>query len=582
MMRAIPRIGVVAASALVLVAVSALANPGTDIQINSDAPGTVQNEIRITRNATNASNLVVAYNDDVGAATSPLGISYSFDAGATWTDTQLGVPSDPSGTSLGFIFDPFIDSDSQGHVFAGYIAATGSFTGPSGLYVERSQDGGVSWSGPTTVAFNPAAVGPIDPSYRFNDRPDMTVDGSDDVYVTWIKDVGIGQPTSDIYFAKSPPAVPPSPGNLTGLDFTGVSPGSVAQQTVNDGANGTDRANAPDVAVASDGTVYVAWIDVDVTNPNPQTAPLMIDRSTDGGVTFGADGTAKTITSLAKHLSTATGTADDARAGSYPAIAVDPSNPQTLYMAYAADPIGADEADIFLIASTDGGVTWSAPSRVNDDATTNDQFHPAIALTPGGAIEVAWYDKRNAANDDAWDVYLAQSTDGGATFSANVRITDQSFSTPTDAFGIEPWLGEYLGLEVDASTAYLAFTSGINDAEGDVFFDTATLPSPPSPTPGPRRCDIRGTNGPDVLIGTKKAEKICALGGRDVVKGRGGDDLILLGPGNDVGRGGRGDDVLKGARGNDRLVGGVGTDVANGGPGRRDRCRAEVERGCER
>lgn len=566
------------------------ASAGVDVQINADAPGSVQNEIRITRLATNPSNLVVAYNDNIGASASPLGVSYSLDGGATWTDKQLGIPIDPgTGGPMGFIFDPFIDSDSAGNVYAGYIAATGSFTGPSGIYIERSQDGGMTWSGPTTIAYNGPAIGPLDPTYRFNDRSDMTVDGSDNAHVVWIKDVGAGgQPTSDIYYAKSPPPGTPGPGNPTGLDFTGASAGSVAQQTVNDGANGTDRANAPDVAVASDGTVFVAWIDVDVTNPSPQQATLHIDRSTDGGATFGSDGIAATITSLAKHLSTAAGSADDARSGSYPSIAVDPSNPQVVYMAYAADPPGTDEADIQLIVSTDGGVTWSTPVRVNDDTTTNDQFHPALAVTAAGAVEVAWYDKRNAPNDDAWDVYLAQSTDGGATFSANLRITDQTFGTPTDLWGIEPWMGEYLGLDVDATTARIAFTSSVNDVKGDVFFDTTSLPPGPSPSPSPSptpppACDITGSAADDVLVGTAAAERICALGGRDVVMGRGGDDVILMGTGNDAaGRGGRGDDLLKGGSGNDALYGGLGADTARGGPGRRDRCRAEITRSCER
>ena len=463
---------------------SAVAAPGVDVPINSDAPGTVQNEIRITQNPTNTSNLVVAYNDAVGTASSPLGISYSFDAGLSWTDTQLGLPMHPTlGTTLGVIFDPYIDADSQGNAYAGYIATDGTFAGAGGIYIERSQNGGVLWSGPTTIAFDNAASGPVDPSYRFNDRPDMTVDANDDVHVVWIKDVGVGQPTSDIYFAKSAPPGAPGPGNPTGLNFTGIGPGSVAPQTVNDSPNGTDRANVPDVVLAPDGTVYVAWIDVDVTNPNPKSAKLMVDRSTDGGVTFGTDITAHTITALANHLSTASGSGDDARSGSYPSIAVDPISSQLLYMVYAADPVGMDEADIFFTKSTNGGGSWSAPSRLNDDVTANDQLHPAIAVKPDGTIDVVWYDKRNSAGDSAWDVYFAKSTDGGATFSPNARITDQSFATPTDSSGTEPWLGEYLGLEVDATSAYVAFTSGSADVNGDVFFDLQpnTLPSNQAP-----------------------------------------------------------------------------------------------------
>lgn len=466
---------------------------GTDVQVNGDAPGTVQNEVRIAQSPTSSSNVVVAYNDDAGASSSPLGVSYSMDAGATWTDTQLGIPLHPTlGTSLSFIFDPFIDSSSTGDFYAGYIATDGTLGGPSGIYIERSADGGATWSGPTTIDFNGASTGPPpDPAYRFNDRPDMTVDASDDLYVVWIKDVGVGQPTSDIYFSKSPP--PPG-----GLDFSGVAPGSVAPQTVNDFPNGTDKANAPDVTVASDGTVYVAWIDVDVTNPNPKPGSLLIDRSSDGGVTFGPDSVVQPISALANHLSTASGlgTGDDARSGSYPVIATDPSTPATVYMAYAADPTpAADEADIFFTRSTDGGLTWSTPIRVNDDLTTTDQIHPAMAVKPDGTIDIVWYDKRNSANDDAWDVYFAKSTDGGATFSANLRISDTTFSTPTNLPGTEPWLGEYLGLEVDGTNAYVAFTSSTGDARGNVFFDVQQNP-PPSRIP---QIDIKPGSDPNSI-----------------------------------------------------------------------------------
>jgi uncharacterized repeat protein (TIGR01451 family) len=453
---------------------------GTDIQVNSDVAGSVQNESRIVRNATDSLNLVVAYNDSIGAATSPLGISFSLDGGATWADRQLSVPVHPTlgtpddGLAMDFIFDPYLDSDSTGNLYAGYIAARGGPGGPSGLYLERSTDKGQTWSGPTTIAFDvrtplPPPPPPPPGPYRFNDRPDMTVDGSDNLYVVWIKDVGQGQPTSDIYFAKSPPPGTPGPGNPTGLDFTGTSGSSVAPQTVNDGANGTDYANVPDVEVASNGTVYVAWIDVDVTNPASKPARLMLDRSFDGGVTFGTDQLVANITALASTLSTTAGL-PDARSGSYPALAVDPSNAQILYVSYAADPAGSDEADIYFIKSTDGGATWSAPLLVNDDGTTRDQFHPAIAVKANRIIDLVWYDKRLSAQDDGWDVYFAASSDAGTSFSPNLRVTDQTFATPTDLWG-SPWMGEYLDVEVSALDADITFTSSVADATGDPFYD---------------------------------------------------------------------------------------------------------------
>lgn len=502
--------------ALSLVAVHA----GTDAPINSDLPGTVQNEIRIARDPNNLATFVAAYNDGSGTGSSPLGISYSSGSGAagTWNDVQLNVPVHPiTGTSLHDIFDPMIAYDSQGNVFAGYIGADQAFGGrASGLFIERSTDGGMTWT-PPIPGWNPTAIdanlaasppGGPDPRFRFNDRCEMTIDTTDNVHVVWIKDVDVGQPTSDIYYAKSPPAPPgpPAMSNPSGLNFTGLpSPQSIGPKTVNDnsGSGGTpgcptnpsglsDFGNAPDVEVASNGAIYVAWIDVDVTTMGPNPARIMFDVSTDGGMTFACDITALILdgsvanprTAVARNISTTPQPAgsplahDDVRSRSNPTIALDPSTTTTIYMAFAADPAGAadpsglDEADIFFSRSTDGGQTWSAPVVVNDDTGDNDQINPLIRTKPNGTIDIAWFDKRNSANDDQWDVYIAKSTDGGATFSANTKITDQTFTSPWNSNQSERWLGEYLGMVVDSTTAYVAFTSSVNDQFGDNFFDS--------------------------------------------------------------------------------------------------------------
>lgn len=66
-------------------------------------------------------------------------------------------------------------------------------------------------------------------------------------------------------------------------------------------------------------------------------------------------------------------------------------------------------------------------------------------------------------------------------------------------------------------------------------------------------CDVRGTSGDDVLVGSTRRELICGLAGDDVIKGLGGNDVIF------------------GHGGNDRIVGGAGQDIVVGNA-RRDRC----------
>ena len=87
--------------------------------------------------------------------------------------------------------------------------------------------------------------------------------------------------------------------------------------------------------------------------------------------------------------------------------------------------------DIAATRSTDGGVTWSAPVRVNDDVGSSAQFFPWISFDPHGNAHVAWYDRR----EDGFkiDVYHARSVDLGATFEDNTRVTAQAY-TP-----VLPW-----------------------------------------------------------------------------------------------------------------------------------------------
>jgi CSLREA domain-containing protein len=79
---------------------------------------------------------------------------------------------------------------------------------------------------------------------------------------------------------------------------------------------------------------------------------------------------------------------------------------------------------------------------------------------------------------------------------------------------------------------------------------------------------ILGSDGPETLRGTRKADVIVGLGGDDKIKGRGGADLICGGAGDDKIKGGAGKDRLIGEAGNDLLVGGPGRDLFLGGPGR--------------
>jgi len=98
----------------------------------------------------------------------------------------------------------------------------------------------------------------------------------------------------------------------------------------------------------------------------------------------------------------------------FPAVAVDPTNGK-LYAAWS------DAHTVFFSASSDHGDHWSAAVAVNVDPAHTALF-PWIAAY-GGKADVVFYATTAASKDDAaavWNVYLARTTDQGASFQQSL------------------------------------------------------------------------------------------------------------------------------------------------------------------
>ena len=98
-------------------------------------------------------------------------------------------------------------------------------------------------------------------------------------------------------------------------------------------------------------------------------------------------------------------------------------------------------------------------------------------------------------------------------------------------------------------------------------------PSPPRPALRSGACANaqRGSNGRDVLNGTRRGDRLRGLGGSDRLRGRGGKDCLSGGSGNDSLSGGSGNDRLSGGSGRNRYSGGPGNDRINARNGRAER-----------
>ena len=160
-----------------------------------------------------------------------------------------------------------------------------------------------------------------------------------------------------------------------------------------------------------------------------------------------------------------------------------------IYVAW--ENMGAGTPTIMFMRSTDNGRTWSTPLKVNDGDGKRDwdfpDAFPALGVAPNGRIDVAWYDYRNDAGlkegdrrPTFQDVYYASSTDGGRSFSKNVRINDRTIDR---RFG--PKQGSINGPVGLASTDKVAFIAWDDTRNGntttasqDIYFSRARYAPP--------------------------------------------------------------------------------------------------------
>jgi hypothetical protein len=354
------------------------------------------------------------------------GVYWTTDAGATpWT----GFDNPPFGSNSG---DPAAVIGVDGRFYVGYIANN------DGQGIAVSTNNGANW---TTYQVAPSPGQLADKNHLYVDKT-PTSPYVNRVYSSWT-DFG-GSNTDQVVIRWSSNFGQTWSGSIN--LSSSLSPGSHAQGVnINTGPNGE---------VYAAFAIYDGW-------PGGEDA-IGFAKSTDGGVTwtrariygaltpnngfnFGIRGNLKP-TSI--------------RVASFPSMSVDRSGgPYNGYIYITwpqrnVAPAGSDP-DIVMIRSTDGGSTWSAPVRVNDDPINNgkDQYYPWCTVDQTtGRLNVVFYDSREVINDSA-GVYMATSIDGGLTFE-NFRVSDANFR-PKPISGLAGgYQGDYIGIAALNNRAY--------------------------------------------------------------------------------------------------------------------------------
>ena len=133
----------------------------------------------------------------------------------------------------------------------------------------------------------------------------------------------------------------------------------------------------------------------------------------------------------------------------------------------------ADPCDVMFAASTDGGETWSAPMRLNDDSTNSAwQWFGTMSVAPNGRIDVIWLDTRDDPGGFFSALYYTNSLDGGGTWSKNERLSE--IFDPHIGWPRQNKIGDYFHMISDNEHAHLAWAATFN-GEQDVYYSRIAL-----------------------------------------------------------------------------------------------------------
>jgi hypothetical protein len=345
----------------------------------------------------------------------------SSDAGATWFTTVMTRTW--SGNTFGITFDPGLDVDTAGNFYYVFGGAPLSGNFPNSIAVAKSGPDGLSWGTPAAVTFNARRF--------FDDKYYIAVDRSgmafnNRVYVSWDRNVSNNQ--------------------ILYLSFSSNGGTSwAAPIKVDDGTSKFERVIGAYPAVdQASGVVYDSW-------HNYAKDIIFVDRSTNGGVSWGTDvAAAVTHTGFGQDIGCVGGRSQG------PAHAIKVGTNGVIHLVYA-DSISGKGFDVLYTRSTNGGAGWSAPVALNDDTTAGHQFHPTLAVS-GSTVTVSFYDRRDDPANCLSHVYATRSTDGGLTWSANLRLTtdpsnfDGNANGPGDYSSATDHLGQTFPFHSDHRT----------------------------------------------------------------------------------------------------------------------------------
>ena len=446
------------------------ATPGTNVR-TSGAQTNPRSESDIRINYWNPSKIISASNNISGSGTQ--GVYYSSDGGVTWGQTNLPLASGDA-----FHSDPTVEWTSDGTAWS---STMGINSGQTVLKVQsyKSTNGGATWT------FD----GTISGSQTNTDKEMIWVDHSasspygNNIYAIWHN------------------------GNPAFMNRRTSTGWGTPIQVSNSAATGT--CIGADVKTNSAGDVFGFF-------PDTGSRGIFVVKSTNGGTSYGTP--VKLVTTYDSYdigvpafssrrilIYVSGGAYKSGTTNNVYALWTDLSGDSGCTAA-SSEP-GTNTAStcktrIWFARSTDGGTTWSAAAKINNQSGLNDQFNPFLAVDEtNGTIGAIYYDTVNDPGRKKVDVFYQMSTDGGATWQPAVKVTTAMTDETVAGADSGNQFGDYNGLSGYANTFFPSWTDRRNNASEEIWTAKVTT----STTATFSISGSAGTNGATVTAGSASA-----------------------------------------------------------------------------
>jgi hypothetical protein len=371
--------------------------------------------------------------------------SVSMNGGASFTQVVIPKVSECSGGPYDRASDPWVTFSPNGHVYAMSLSASADLR-RSAMLVNKSTDGGLTWSDPTVLIDETS-------DFNFNDKNSMTADPNDSnfAYAVWDRSRHPGQTLEDP--------------NFNALASFAFRSDIMFSRTTNGGQSWEParaifrpRENVftigNQIAVLPDGTLVDAFFLIRGSGIQPSLNQYReaVIISTDKGKTWSQP------IIVDRHVVAPVRDPDTGQAHRtgdiIPDVAVDPTG--AMYVVWQ-DGRFTGRAAVALSRSDDGGRTWSTPIKVNQTpllGNLNDQaFTPSVHVAADGTVGVSYYDFRfnragRGTDTDHFLVHCHAACASAASWVGNeTRVTPASFDSRRAPVARGFFLGDYVGLD---------------------------------------------------------------------------------------------------------------------------------------